>query len=103
MKLVTIRKIEKMGRIALPKPLREQLGWMPGTPIKMYVQNHSVIIKEALQEEDARQDTPYKHGICQLCNKRAADAKYHGSMPICNQCIDALVADIRATLLGEMT
>lgn len=40
----TIRKVDQLGRIVLPKELRDSFGWPEGTPLEIFVDGQKVIV-----------------------------------------------------------
>lgn len=40
------RKIDDLGRIVLPKELRKTLGIEPGTPIEIYTEEETIVLKK---------------------------------------------------------
>ena len=46
MDIKIIRKIDKLGRIVIPKDARETLGLRLGDTIKIIIENNSVIVKK---------------------------------------------------------
>lgn len=46
MKKVGFKKLESLGRITLPKEIRDLLGLTPGTPIEIYLQNNTIVIEK---------------------------------------------------------
>ncbi len=47
MELKIIRKIDKLGRIVIPKDARKTLGLQIGDTIKITIENDSVVLKKA--------------------------------------------------------
>ena len=43
-------KIDKLGRIVIPQAVRESLGFMPGTTLKLVQQDDKAICLEAVKE-----------------------------------------------------
>lgn len=42
-----VRKLDDLGRIVVPKEIRRQLGWNPGTPLSIIPTDGGVIIQTA--------------------------------------------------------
>ena len=70
------RKIDDLGRIVLPKELRKTLGIEPGTPIEIYTEEDTIILKKF-------------ESRCVLCGSTADVTDVKGKK-ICRKCIDEL-------------
>ena len=70
------RKIDDLGRIVLPKELRKTLGIEPGTPIEIYTEDETIILKK------------YENR-CVLCGGSVDVADVKGKK-ICKKCISEL-------------
>lgn len=44
--MVGFKKLESLGRITLPKEIRDLLGLTPGTPIEIYLQNDAIVVEK---------------------------------------------------------
>ena len=71
-----IRKIDDLGRIVLPKELRKTLGIEPGTPIEIYTEEDTIILKKF-------------ESRCVLCGSTTDVADVKGKK-VCKKCIDEL-------------
>lgn len=40
------QKVTKAGRVVIPKELREELGWVEGTKLKVIIEGKRVILEE---------------------------------------------------------
>lgn len=70
------RKIDELGRIVLPKELRKTLGIEPGTPIEIYTEEDTIVLKK------------YEHR-CVLCGSTEDVIDFKGKKA-CKQCIEEL-------------
>jgi AbrB family looped-hinge helix DNA binding protein len=41
-----VRIIDELGRVVIPKELRDANGWKPGTPMEMLVSENGLVIRE---------------------------------------------------------
>lgn len=41
-----IRRMDPLGRVVIPKSIREQLGWQEGTPIEVIGSNDGIYLRE---------------------------------------------------------
>lgn len=41
-----IRRMDPMGRVVIPKSIREQLGWQEGTPIEVIGSDDGIYLRE---------------------------------------------------------
>lgn len=73
-----IRSTDKIGRLVIPKEVRDQLGILPGEPVKMVFKDHSVIIEK------------YKD-VCFLCGKSDENYLLIHDKKICFQCVKEIV------------
>ncbi|WP_019123598.1 AbrB/MazE/SpoVT family DNA-binding domain-containing protein [Brevibacillus massiliensis] len=76
-----VRKIYHLGRIVLPKELRDTFRWKPGTPLEVYVDGENVVLSE------------YSPG-CSLCgNIDTPMTNLYPQKAICTHCVDIIVKD----------
>lgn len=50
-----VRKIDDLGRIVIPKEVRNTQGWEPGQPMEMFISDEGLVIrkyKSAVEEEE---------------------------------------------------
>ncbi|UED70735.1 AbrB/MazE/SpoVT family DNA-binding domain-containing protein [Brevibacillus sp. HD3.3A] len=76
-----VRKIDHLGRIVLPKELRDTFRWKTGTPLEVYVDGETVVLRE------------YAPG-CTLCGE--VDTPMTSLYPqkqICTACVDIIAKD----------
>jgi len=52
MTLVEIKTIDDMGRIIIPKEVRDTKSWEKGTKIAIYINDEIVVLKEANDGEE---------------------------------------------------
>lgn len=67
------RKIDELGRVTIPKIIREELGLDAGTPLEIREENGKIII--------GRPNT-----ICCFCGVQEIDVK--SKIPLCKDCIE---------------
>ena len=71
-----VRPIDGLGRIVLPKELREVLGISPKDPIEIFTDNDHIILKKY---------TP----TCIFC-ENVDDITYYKGKQVCRNCLEAL-------------
>ncbi len=71
-----VRQVDQLGRIVIPKELRTQLGIEQGTPLEIFVDEESIILRG------------YRPG-CIYC-KSVKDLKQFAGKRICPDCIEAI-------------
>ena len=75
LKKESLRKVDKLGRIVLPKDLRRRLGIEEGTDL-------------FIGEEDGRIVLEVKSDLCPLCKEE----RENSSLPLCYACIRKIKA-----------
>ncbi|OJF17252.1 MAG: hypothetical protein A6D91_10445 [Bacillaceae bacterium G1] len=40
-----VRRIDDLGRVVIPKELRDTFGWPPGTPLEVFVDGETVVLR----------------------------------------------------------
>ena len=75
------RKLDTLGRLVIPKELRQELGWKTGTELTMEVRNdaRTITLKEAF---------PY----CSICLQAVEDAVEIERARICADCLQKIKA-----------
>ena len=68
-----VRKVDELGRIVLPKELRQTLNIKEKDPIEIYVDNSSIILQKYAP-------------ACMFCNSTDNMIEFKGNN-ICKQCI----------------
>lgn len=68
-----LAKIDKAGRIVLPKDLRDAFGYTGGTPIGFCIHNQCIILQEVRKK-------------CSFCESQSNLHKIHGKY-VCGKCI----------------
>lgn len=76
MKSGIVRRLDELGRITLPKELRDTFGIKERDPIEIYVEE-GVICLEPVKER------------CILCKSKESLSKFRGKL-ICKQCRQAI-------------
>lgn len=71
-----IRDVDKVGRVVIPKEIRDNLGFDEGNHLEIFVDEDMVIL---------RKYTP----ACIFCGS-AEDIVTYGEKKICRECIDKL-------------
>lgn len=71
-----VRKVDELGRIVLPKTLREVMDIKEKDPIEIFTDENRIILQKY-------------HPACEFCNN-ADDVVYFGSKRICRSCIDKI-------------
>ena len=69
-----VRKLDDLGRIVLPKELRDNLGFEENQPLEIYTKEDLIILKK------------YKPG-CYCCKNLEVEARVMG-LGLCRKCID---------------
>ena len=69
-----VRKIDELGRIVLPKDLRQTMGIRTGDPMEIYTDADSIILRK------------YAPG-CAFCGS-VNGIRYIHSTPVCNICVN---------------
>ena len=70
-----MRRVDKLGRIVIPRQLREKYGLCEGAEIEFIEVADGVTVRSA-------------EPICKICRKRIADA---ASLPLCESCIAEVI------------
>lgn len=72
-----IRCTDKIGRLVIPKEIRDLLGILPGEPVKMIFKDNCVIIEK------------YKD-VCFICGKSSEDYLIIHDKKICDKCVEKI-------------
>lgn len=64
-----VRKLDDLGRIVVPKEMRRQLGWDPGTPLDIVPTENGVLVRMS----DAGQPADYARRLRALMMDTGAD------------------------------
>jgi AbrB family looped-hinge helix DNA binding protein len=51
-----VRKIDDLGRIVIPKEIRNVQGWKHNTPIEMFMDDKGMVIREYKPASDEKQE-----------------------------------------------
>lgn len=70
-----VRKIDELGRIVIPKEIRDRLNWVNGNMVEILGKNDGVMIR-----------TPNERG-CSICNIRDVFYIEIHEKKICKSCI----------------
>lgn len=71
-----IRKVDELGRVVIPKEIRELLEIMEGTPMEVFVEDSKVIFKK------------YETS-CLFCSSSKKLISYNGKL-ICSKCVEKI-------------
>ena len=71
-----VRKVDELGRIVLPKPLREIMDIQEKDPLEIFTDNNRIILQKY-------------HPACEFCSN-ADNVVYFGEKRICRECIDKI-------------
>jgi transcriptional pleiotropic regulator of transition state genes len=71
-----VRKVDELGRIVLPKALREIMDIQEKDPLEIFTDNNRIILQKY-------------HPACEFCNN-ADNVVYFGEKRICRECIDKI-------------
>ncbi|MGN0984078.1 MAG: AbrB/MazE/SpoVT family DNA-binding domain-containing protein [Gemmiger sp.] len=74
-----IRSIDNLGRIVLPKELRSSFGITPDTPLEIFTEADTILL---------RKYTPA--GACSFCGEVSHGAVLFKGKPVCPACRKAL-------------
>lgn len=72
----TIRNLDNMGRIVIPKPIRNSFSLDKNTPLHIFIDEDCIVLKK------------YETGCC-FCGEMSNTVAYNDSI-ICGNCITAL-------------
>lgn len=73
-----VRRIDELGRVVIPKSIRDVYGWEPGTPVEIFTDGEKVILRE------------YAPG-CVLCGTVENDLhELYPNKLICTHCIERI-------------
>ena len=75
-KIGTIRRIDELGRIVIPKELRTKMGFDVGTPLEIFVEDDSIILSK------------FYYG-CHTCEARRNLYEFNGKR-FCAECLEQL-------------
>lgn len=68
-----VRRIDDLGRVAIPKGIRQQLGIQEGDPLELYVNENSIIFK------------PHYVGVSEEFSSLVSAIEYQGFIDINDQ------------------
>ena len=71
-----VRNIDELGRIVVPKEIRQRFGIAKNDPVEIYVENESIIL---------RKYTP----VCHFCGSTDEISEYKDKC-ICRTCIEEI-------------
>lgn len=70
-----VRKTDELGRIVIPKELRETLGIEEGTPLEIFTKSSEIIFKKYIMKTciNCGQALEEKDKYCSNCGKKVED------------------------------
>ena len=71
-----VRKVDELGRIVLPKALREIMDIQVKDSLEIFTEGHRIILQKY-------------YPACEFCNN-ADNVVYFGEKRICRECIDKI-------------
>lgn len=71
-----VRNIDELGRIVVPKEIRQRFGIAKNDPVEIYVENECIIL---------RKYTP----VCHFCGSTEGISEYKDKC-ICRECIEEI-------------
>lgn len=74
-----VRRVDDLGRIVIPKEVRDNMNIVTGTPLEIFTENDTVIISK------------YSPG-CTECGE--VDVELVGKSQICKKCVRKLVGSV---------
>ena len=79
MKAEIIRRVDKLGRIVLPKELRSSLGWSTNAKVSILLHDDGILLKA-------------HHYTCCICGN--GKKNFHiREKPVCKSCIDLICSN----------
>ncbi|MBQ2676876.1 MAG: AbrB/MazE/SpoVT family DNA-binding domain-containing protein [Clostridia bacterium] len=70
------RRLDELGRVVIPKELRNSLNIPTGTPLAIYVEGSRIILEKSA-------------GTCAICGS-SENVKEFGGKGICEHCIEKI-------------
>ena len=71
-----VRNIDELGRIVVPKEIRERLGIASGDPVEIFIDEDKIIMKKYFP-------------VCHFCGSETMLRVFRGKN-ICEECVKAL-------------
>lgn len=70
-----VRRVDDLGRIVIPKELRETLGIEEGTPLEIFTKGPEIILKKYIIKTcvNCGQSLEEKDKYCSNCGKKVED------------------------------
>ena len=50
-----VRKIDELGRVVIPKEIRQVRNWKKGTPLEIFVDKGDIILREYVSSHDSEE------------------------------------------------
>ena len=82
-----VRRVDTLGRICIPKELRDLFGWEKNAPIELFVTGRSVILRK------------YERG-CHNCGTLETRTVAFNGIALCRNCLYEAITQI-ASQLGQ--
>jgi len=76
------RPVDSLGRVVLPKELRDVMGIQKGDPLEIFVESDRVILRKFIHN-------------CVFCGE-GSDVQYYNGQAVCRQCAGDLSNRVRA-------
>lgn len=74
-----VRKIDALGRVVIPKEMRDKMYIEDGDPLEIYVEEDTILIKKY-------------DSVCIFCGETENLANFNGRA-VCNTCIEHMKRD----------
>lgn len=74
-----VRNVDTLGRVVLPKELRNAFGITPSTPLEIFTEGDTILLRKYRPA-----------GACTLCGEVTADSIQFRGKPVCAACRKAL-------------
>ena len=72
-----VRKVDALGRIVLPKDLRDRMDLNGGTKYELSIDGECIVIDKYIPK-------------CTICEEKSEDITYFKDRPVCKKCIEEL-------------
>ena len=71
-----VRNIDELGRLVIPKEIRDEKGFVKNTPVEIFVEEDTVIVKKYVP-------------VCRFCGS-GQDLIEYKEQNVCKNCIESL-------------
>lgn len=76
------RSVDSLGRVVLPKELRDVMDIPPGEPLELFIDDDRIILKK------------FTHN-CVFCGE-GSDVQFYKDRAICRECADDIFKKVRS-------